>query len=107
MSIKYKFLRSIIVCATAFSLAITLSAPVRAADKSDVTLGIFGGLLIATAIHKSQNRQINRNIQSQHNHRYNNQYSRHKHKKKRSLNRHGGRFQHNHGAYNWHYHQQH
>jgi hypothetical protein len=107
MSVKNKFLRSIIVCTATVGLATTLLSPTHAADSSDVIGGVFGGLLITKILHKNQNRQINSSIQSQQNHRYNNHNSQHEHKNQRSLyKRGGGRFQHNHGTYSWHYHQQ-
>ena len=79
MSVKNKFLRSNILCVIAVAVTITPISPTYAADSSDVIGGIFGGLLITTTLHKSQNRHINRSVQSQNNRQHDNRTSRHEH----------------------------
>ncbi len=60
MSLKNKFLRSLILCAAALSLMATMISPARASDGSDVAIGVFAGLLITSLIYRNQTRQSNR-----------------------------------------------
>ena len=60
MSLKNKFLHSILIGATVIGLAAQLTTPARAADTSDVTLGLLGGLVIAGVIYQNKYRRDNR-----------------------------------------------
>jgi hypothetical protein len=64
-------------------------------------------LVIASAIHQSQNREVNRNILTQNNRAYHNRHHQRRYNNLHNRNRNGGSFQHNHGAHGWHYHQKH
>lgn len=103
MTWKNKFLRSIIIGATAIALSTQLTTPTRAAESSDVLLGLFGGLVIAGAIYNNKHRRDNRgyvtsNRQHYRRHdpyRYANDYNRYGHDWR-------GRNQFDHGRHNRH-----
>ncbi|MFK5997549.1 MAG: hypothetical protein QM492_05530 [Rhodobacterales bacterium] len=60
MSLKNKFMRSVILCAAALGLMVTMTSPIRASDSSDVAIGVFAGLLVSSLIYRNQIRKSNR-----------------------------------------------
>jgi len=59
MSLKNKFMRSLILCAATLGLIATMTSPTRASDGSDVAIGVFAGLLITSLIYRNRTRQLN------------------------------------------------
>lgn len=102
MSLKNKFLHSIIIGATAIGLSAVFTPPAYAADGSDLALGVLGGLIIAGAIYSHKNRRANREYVTSNNRRYN--PSRDNYRYANDYNRYGndwpGRHQYDHGRHN-------